>query len=890
MKKHLLWVLCFILSAQSIFAYDVEYRNMYFDIVGTDQKTGLTMVELVNADTSIIQYSGLAIPGYFSSKYIVVGIKGDAFTGASIFSLHLYDLLYSTFTFGARCFKDCNITNLSISNFFVYKDPVKIIFEEDCFANATSETEDGFIQFSNPVEIHKGAFVGYNVNHIRFNNGSFPTLYGGAFDSNVKKVTILDNVTTLNCDTEKVFAGLEEIVVGDSDLPTYYPVINNILDITDFSKKVTIDLSSNYQLINGGKTVNNVTVVNSTLKVPYFLADAYAKDSVWSAFKGKIESITDNFVTDSAGIIYHVKENTFDLVNGNAAKGAVTIPQRLCDEYPDVKPSSIYTSAFQGNKEITSLTMSSNPPLQDAFFIIGAKAFADCPNLTSASLFGVSIRAEAFFGTPLTKLEIPYNGISSMGNTQCFNGTITILTLGSTCDHCLGLTWALSDHAVIYSEVMQPQYFPEQAESVYSTAEVSVPYGTIDLYRTTECWNKFANITERPYNSTSFNDGTFLYEVTDTQNATCMLSKLISHPGTNSITVPMKVIAPDGREFRVSRIGSEAFLGTDFTHITLPATLDTIDRQAFAKMPNLESMNLPESVKSIGYAVFGYCSALKSVKLSAGMTELPAELFNMCKSLESVNLPEGLIRIKRNAFFGCINLKTLSLPASLKFIEDKILTQCNLDILEFKASDEMLKISQSSFDFCLMKELRVMRPIGVFEYKYIDGINEPTKQIDETAIMGGGYEFIKKIVVGEQTKTLEWLPTKDNYSISTTATLESKAMTPPVLRAFDPKYYDHMTIEVPASALEIYRASEIWKEFKNYKTTGIEGVVATNRVTMIVADGNLTLHGAEGAVVEVSDLTGRQVTYISEYAGESIALSCGIYIVKADNTTLKVRM
>lgn len=870
MKKFLLYAIGCALSMPSLFAYDVKHNSLCYDIVGTDEN-GNTLIELVRGDKEITSSTRLSIPTVFVDNgvnYRVIGIASMAFAGTSFNYLGITGHILGayTFTFGEGCFKDCTIKNFRLP-YFDGDSRMRVVFGENCFANITSDSEPQPLDFNVPVTICKGAFDGFKTSIVVFREGSDPILYGGAFDSNIKSAFFHAPVNITECDTQKVFEAVENITLSIDKLrgPYPYPSLNNVSDLADLSAGVTFDLSEIYQVVGVGTDTGSFQVGDSKLIVPSFLAATYAETPVWNNFKGKIENSDESFLTDEAGVIYKTQiygeNNTGELylVNGNAAKGDIVLPGRFDKEYPNLKPSIIMPSAFEGNDEITSVNIK--------FWSSWPHAFTNCSRLTSVKIEGLTGVEGLFAGTPVHTLDIElYFECYNTERGIAFDKTISKLTLSKDCGEISGLTQALVPNAEIHSSVLLPATFPEQSQDVYTQAKVSVPFGTARVYKSTMGWSDFSNITQRAYDGTSFINEPYLMEVIDKEANTCRISRLVSTLAVESLIVPSKATAPDGNEFDVVGISPNVFSNSALSRIELPS-----------------------SITDIGYGLFYNCPALKAVKLSPNITLIPDITFRGCTSLEEIVLHEGIIGLGSYAFADCESLREFRLPSSLEYMRQCVFENCVLDMIEINESDTELKVNEGTFASVTVKEIRAMRPIGVYNSYFTDGQLGWNKS-DYPAVFYPATP-IEKIVTGEKTATLEWLPTHKENIISPTATLESKAMTPPALRAFTQECYDGMTIDVPESALAAYKAAEIWKEFKNYRTaTGVEDVNTTDDVKVYVADGCLTLEGAEDTSVEVIDLAGRRVAYTHAYVGEDIALPHGIYVVKAGNTVVKVKM
>ncbi len=128
----------------------------------------------------------------------------------------------------------------------------------------------------------------------------------------------------------------------------------------------------------------------------------------------------------------------------------------------------------------------------------------------------------------------------------------------------------------------------------------------------------------------------------------------------------------DGRIFRVTSIGNQAFKGcSSITSIQLPADLTAIGNEAFCNCRSLLSLHLPDGVTTIGNSAFMGCSSVSSIQLPNSVTFIGNSAFEGCSSLRSLQVPDGVTSIGAYTFV-CENLSELYLPKSLRKLENRI--------------------------------------------------------------------------------------------------------------------------------------------------------------------------------------------------------------------------
>ncbi len=125
--------------------------------------------------------------------------------------------------------------------------------------------------------------------------------------------------------------------------------------------------------------------------------------------------------------------------------------------------------------------------------------------------------------------------------------------------------------------------------------------------------------------------------------------------------------------------------------VTLPDTLQSLERYAFAFCRNITEITLPDSVWYIGHGAFLRCEQLTAIDFPASLwciandafldciylsrvtfhgdrlAYIGSDAFRNC-GLTEIRLPEGLERIGRGAFELCHYLGNVYLPATLTYI------------------------------------------------------------------------------------------------------------------------------------------------------------------------------------------------------------------------------
>lgn len=210
--------------------------------------------------------------------------------------------------------------------------------------------------------------------------------------------------------------------------------------------------------------------------------------------------------------------------------------------------------------------------------------------------------------------------------------------------------------------------------------------------------------------------------------------------GASSVTIPASI----------KSIGKEAFAGhTEIKKISIPGYVDSIAYNAFSGCSSLEKVLIPDMVTEIGNGAFSGCTSLKSVKLGKKLEKLGSGVFANCTSLselriskdnkefsyeegviysmdktiiygmipgfekEQYTVPAAVKTITDGAFWGCHNLKKVEIGGFVQEIPDYAFANCkNLEKVMFPYS--LTSIGLKSFADCInLGETEI--PISVSE-------------------------------------------------------------------------------------------------------------------------------------------------------------------------------
>lgn len=252
--------------------------------------------------------------------------------------------------------------------------------------------------------------------------------------------------------------------------------------------------------------------------------------------------------------------------------------------------------------------------------------------------------------------------------------------------------------------------------------------------------------------SVLFADGTLIGELyynlnTSKKTATVTYQDLSNnYPDMTAVNIPATVIY-DGVTYNVTAVGQNAFMdclnitsvtlpdgiteiarfafrSCEITSLTIPASLKTMDYDAFfgcdkitsltwnavkcddfsaaspweyagvgynatapittvvfgdgvqripshllERIETLTSVTIPNSVNSIGKFAFAECKNLTKIDIPSSVTSIGADAFNKCENLTKIDIPNGIITIETGTFAECTNLKSVTIPNSVNTIK-----------------------------------------------------------------------------------------------------------------------------------------------------------------------------------------------------------------------------
>lgn len=353
--------------------------------------------------------------------------------------------------------------------------------------------------------------------------------------------------------------------------------------------------------------------------------------------------------------------------------------------------------------------------------VIGNAAFYDCPELSSITISSsvTTIGYSAFQGTGLTTVTIP-ESVTRIEESAFYDcPALTEITYNAI-NATMSPYWITGDGSSLHTVLTQikigsdvqvlPDYFVSRCAKVQS---VVIPASVKSIGRHAFSQTGLSSVTI-PSPLTSMGDSAF-YKCVNLVKFSCLNS--IETTGVSVLkgaTSLITILAPadifnnkfeqsakvehvtiTGGELSRSSLDifrsfSRSIISLDLDKATntvlhdsvlyncykldkliLPASLETIENNAFGECSMLKTMIIPASVITIGDGAFAKCHRIDKLTFgsasvaSSSLQTIGNKAFYDCFNLKSIVIPESVTEIGAEAFYGCSYLEKLKLPSTL---------------------------------------------------------------------------------------------------------------------------------------------------------------------------------------------------------------------------------
>ena len=813
MTKKLSLLFTLMLSTLTASAYDAQVDGIYYNLNADTKKAEVTQRAKGK------RYSGdIVIPAsvtYDGVSYSVTSIENRAFENS--YSLTSVIIPNSVTSIGEDAFYQCSgLTSVTIPS------SVTTIGSE-AFSECTSLTDVHITDIESWCNISFGTM---NSNPLSYATHLFMN------GKEIKDLIIPNGVTTIGDETFYGCLGLTSVTIGNS-----VTSIGSRAFASCSGLKV-VSIPDNTVIV--GKNAfegSGVETLTIGAGIENFVSGFEGLDSlVTLRIKGNGGTIIASKV-NSKGNISGVFESLKKLSTVELGEGVVSIGDRTfnnCSALHEIEfggVTSIGESAFTGCGVLSELDLHNVQTigsyafsgcsglkkiiLPDSSNDIGTLAFRGCYSLEDVYGNNIEQLSKVIIpegkeymnqvmnmyinGKKLTDVNIPEGWTSVAGYSFSKINDLNIVVLPSSIDDIGSGAFYKTKIKEIYSYAAVPPLASNYSDTFNpsrSTAVLFVPYGSKESYQADSYWSKFIRIVEMPKE----NDGQpEVVSVAEAGGLRMALSELEATKVTN-LVIRGQLNATDislirAREGCLSTLDTldlrdVTFVESDEPYMTYSRIYDGSFMQhmyRFFISTERRDTTWMGGLSQAGPAVhdhYDYCLpyafsgvALKRVVLPTSFSEIGYDMFSKCGSLEEVIAPSTLTVIGAEAFSGCENL--LNVPDLSRVTE----------------------IGVSAFSGC--KLLQVLEKNNKIVISSLDSI--PDKAFY-------GCISIKNVVFS---KGLRVIGSNAFYNCSDLTSVTCKAVSMPSteINAFNNVPQSSVTLYVPGSALNVYKATEPWNKF-----------------------------------------------------------------------------
>ena len=375
--------------------------------------------------------------------------------------------------------------------------------------------------------------------------------------------------------------------------------------------------------------------------------------------------------------------------------------------------------------------------------------------------------------------------------------------------------------------------------------------------------------------------------------------------GLTSVTIPNSVTS----------IGEFAFAGCNrLTYFIIPNSVVTIGRDAFESCSDLTSITIPNSVISIGWGAFMNCSGLTAIVVEGdnniydsredcnaivktadnelivgctntvipnSVTRIGDQAFYGRSGLTSVTIPNSVTSIGVQAFAYCVNLTDIIIPNSVTSmgghafeettwynnLPDGLVyagkvaygykgTMPNNTIIKLK--EGTLEIAEGAFKGDVeMTDIIIpnsVTNIGEGTFNYCSGLTSVTLPNSVTSIgvaAFNGCSGLVSIIIGSGINHIRENAFSDCPEL-TNVYCYAESVPSTAVNAFANSMIEYATLYVPKSAIDAYKTTSPWSEFKLFMS--IEDIKKCAKPAISFIDGELTFSCETEGVEFVYDI------------------------------------
>ena len=517
---------------------------------------------------------------------------------------------------------------------------------------------------------------------------------------------------------------------------------------------------------------------------------SFANEILWLNIESGVSGISYAAFADCTGLTTVTIPNSVTFIAPSVFKGCTDL---VSVTLPDILKSDLFYT-FYGCSSLSSIIVPEGVESIDYY------SFSECKALTSVILPTTlkSIGLYAFSGcSSLTSIDIPegVTGIGGFGFSNC-SSLATVIFRGVTNlgEHAFNECGNLRN-VYCYSETLPETDEPFMHNTPIELATLHVPENAIETYRATWPWSDFKEIVAiGDGGSTTLTDKGIIFALKGDGTL-----EVIGLEAVTKIADILSEVTIEGKEYQVTSIGARAFEGrSDIEYLSIPWSIKSIGEYAFIDCGSSMTVNIadPES----------WCKMELGNEHSSPLSSA-GKVLVFDKETDYIDIPETVTSIGKFTFYQCRCITSLNIPSSVKSIGSSAFEDCT-GLTALVLGEGLETIGGSAFEGCSgLQTLTIpstVKTISVNAFRNCKGITDV-------------YCYAENV------------PETDSDVFDATPT-------------------ESATLHVPANAVEAYRSSWPWSDFKEIVAIGEEG-----------PDAIMGVKHSDDGNTEYYNLTGRKV-------------------------------
>ena len=166
----------------------------------------------------------------------------------------------------------------------------------------------------------------------------------------------------------------------------------------------------------------------------------------------------------------------------------------------------------------------------------------------------------------------------------------------------------------------------------------------------------------------------------------------------------------------VKVIKEGAFQTSNIEKVTLPESVEVIEKSAFELAKRLRTINIPSKVTEISESCFDTCSVLKNITFNEGLEKINYRGFWQCGNIAEITFPASLKEIGESAFEGLNGVENLVFTEGLETIGDFAFAYAGIGIETITFPSTLKYIGKYAFmENYVLKELNFVEGLEVLD-------------------------------------------------------------------------------------------------------------------------------------------------------------------------------